>query len=80
MSIFVFAPAALILGIIARGQIKQTGEQGAGMALAAIICGGLAIAFMALMFLVFVVAFGTFGVGEVSGPAVRVAAVHLFVA
>jgi hypothetical protein len=34
---FVFAPAGLICGIVARNQIKQTREQGDGMALAAII-------------------------------------------
>ncbi len=36
---FVFAPAGIICGIIARRQIKQTGEQGDGMALAGLILG-----------------------------------------
>jgi hypothetical protein len=34
---FVFAPAGLVCGILARRQIRQTGEQGDGLALAAII-------------------------------------------
>src|SRR5829696_3685763 len=36
---FVFAPAGLILGIIARKQIRQTGEDGDGLALAGMIVG-----------------------------------------
>ena len=42
---FVFAPAGLILGIVARKQIRQTGEQGDGLALAGIIVGGIFTAF-----------------------------------
>src|SRR5688500_18079104 len=37
---FVFAPAGLIVGIVARRQIRQTGEDGDGLALAGIIVGG----------------------------------------
>jgi ABC-type spermidine/putrescine transport system permease subunit II len=40
---FVFAPAGLICGFIARNQIKQTKEQGDGMALAAILISAIAI-------------------------------------
>lgn len=47
--IFVFTPAALVTGIIARRQIKQTGESGDGMALAGIICGALSIAFFVVL-------------------------------
>jgi hypothetical protein len=36
---FVFAPAGIICGFIARNQIKVTKEQGDGMALAAILVG-----------------------------------------
>ena len=61
VSIFVFTPAALVLGIIARNQIKRTGEQGDGMALAAIIVGGIAAAFFAIFVLFFVFAFASFG-------------------
>lgn len=40
---FVFAPAGLICGIIARGQIRETKEQGDGMALAAILISAVTI-------------------------------------
>ncbi|MPZ27197.1 MAG: DUF4190 domain-containing protein [Micromonosporaceae bacterium] len=36
---FVFAPAAIVLGHIARRQIRETGEEGDGMALAGLIVG-----------------------------------------
>ena len=47
--IFVVTPAALVTGIIARRQIRQTGESGDGMALAGIICGALSIAFIVVI-------------------------------
>ncbi len=34
---FVFAPAGLVMGIVAKNQIAQTGEQGDGLATAAIV-------------------------------------------
>jgi hypothetical protein len=44
---FVFGPLAtipaIILGHVARGQIKRTGEQGAGLALAGLILGWAAV-------------------------------------
>jgi hypothetical protein len=52
---FVFPPAALVLGLMARKQIRQTGEEGDGLALAAVIIGGIAVALFALMFVVAVV-------------------------
>jgi hypothetical protein len=58
---FVFAPAGLVLGIIARKQIRQTGEDGDGLALAGIIVGGIATALFALMIIFFVVAVSTAG-------------------
>ena len=54
---FVFAPAGLVLGIIARKQIGQSGEEGDGMALAGIIVGGLVSAMFVLMIIFMVVAF-----------------------
>ena len=54
---FVFAPAGLILGIMARRQIRQSGEQGDGLALAGIIVGGLFTAFFVLMILFMIIAF-----------------------
>jgi hypothetical protein len=53
---FVFAPAGLVLGIIARKQIRQTGEEGAGLALAGIIVGGIATALFALMIVFMIIA------------------------
>jgi hypothetical protein len=56
---FVFAPAGLILGIIARKQIRQTGEDGDGLALAGIIIGGIVTALYVLFFLFAIAAFST---------------------
>lgn len=57
---FVFAPAAIVLGHIARKQIKQTGEEGDGLALAGLIMGyvftGLTVLFC-VGYLVFVIIF-----------------------
>ena len=52
---------AVVLGHIARRQIRQTGEQGAGMALAGLILGyvGLALSAIAVILLVVIVAAGT---------------------
>jgi hypothetical protein len=63
---FVFAPAGLILGIIARKQIKQTGEQGEGLALAGVIVGGIFTAIFVLLIVFWIIAFvalanGSFG-------------------
>ena len=62
--IFVFTPAALVTGIIARKQIRQTGESGDGMALAGVICGAISIAFFVVVIGLFVLALG---VGTSSG-------------
>lgn len=61
---FVFSPAAIVLGHIARKQIRETGEDGDGFALAGLIMGylftGLLVAFC-LGYVVFFIAFmGTF--------------------
>ncbi|MGY1689403.1 DUF4190 domain-containing protein [Geodermatophilus sp. SYSU D01105] len=45
---FVFAPAGLVLGIAARRQIRETGEEGDGLALAGIIVGAIACALVVL--------------------------------
>jgi len=65
---FVFAPAGLVLGIVARRQIRQTGEEGDGLALAGIIIGGIATAFFALAIILWVVAFATFASGDGFAP------------
>jgi hypothetical protein len=36
---FIFAPAAIVMGVIARKQIRRTGEQGMGLATAGLVCG-----------------------------------------
>jgi hypothetical protein len=48
---FVFAPAGLVLGIVARRQIDRTGEQGGGLALAGIIVGAIFTAIYVLLIL-----------------------------
>ena len=53
---------AIVLGHMARNQIKQTGEQGAGLALAGLVLGWGAVAIaIILMFAVMTVAAGTHG-------------------
>jgi hypothetical protein len=53
---FVFAPAGLVTGIVARRQIKRTHEDGDGLALAGIIVGGIATAFFVLLIVVWIIA------------------------
>ena len=53
---FVFAPAGLVTGIMARRQIKRTHEDGDGLALAGIIVGGIATAFFVLLIVVWIIA------------------------
>ncbi|MQA77033.1 MAG: DUF4190 domain-containing protein [Streptosporangiales bacterium] len=55
---FVFAPVGLILGIIARKQIRETGEEGNGLALAGIIVGAIFTGLIVLYILFYVVLFG----------------------
>jgi hypothetical protein len=57
---FVFAPAGLILGIVARKQIRRTGEDGDGLALAAIIAGGIFTAIYVLIIVFWIIAFASF--------------------
>jgi hypothetical protein len=54
---FVFAPAGLILGIVARKQIRQTGEDGDGLALAGMIVGGIFTAIFVFMIVFMIIAF-----------------------
>jgi hypothetical protein len=53
---FVLAPAGIVLGVIARKQIRQTGEEGDGLALAGIIVGSIFSAFFVLGIVVWVIA------------------------
>ena len=65
---FVFAPAGLVLGIVARRQIRETGEEGDGLALAGIIIGSIATAFFALVIILWVVAFASLATSDVFTP------------
>jgi hypothetical protein len=65
---FVAAPAGLILGIIARKQIARTGEEGAGLALAGIIIGGIFTAFFVLGIVIWIAAFAAFSSSGSFGP------------
>ncbi len=66
---FIFAPAAIVLGHIARKQIRQTGEQGQGLATAGLWLGyiftGLSVAFCALW--IILAAAGVMGAGNNGG-------------
>ena len=63
---FVFSPAAIVLGVVARRQIRQTGEDGDGLALGGLIIG---IVFTALYVLMLVLFFGVFVFAVQSGVA-----------
>jgi hypothetical protein len=67
--IFISAPVGAILGHVARKQIRQTGEQGDGMALAGIIVGwiltGLGVCVCAGYIAVVVAALGSAGAASV---------------
>ncbi len=58
---FVVSPVGLVLGIVARRQIRQTGEQGDGLALAGIIVGGIGTALGVLAFVFFFLALASAG-------------------
>lgn len=45
----VFAPVGLILGFIARSQVRRSGEDGAGIALAAIIISAVSLLLLAAL-------------------------------
>jgi hypothetical protein len=57
---FVFAPAGLVLGIVARRQIRETGEDGDGLALAGIIVGGIVTAIFVFFIVLWIIAFAAF--------------------
>ncbi|MGH3967009.1 MAG: DUF4190 domain-containing protein [Mycobacterium sp.] len=52
---FLFPPLGIILGHVARSQIKRTGEEGGGLALAALILGYIWAAIMLAIFIVLLV-------------------------
>jgi hypothetical protein len=61
---FVFAPAGLVMGIIARKQIQRTGEEGSGLALAGAIVGGVFTAIWVFVIVLWIVALIALGNGS----------------
>jgi uncharacterized membrane protein len=59
---------AIVLGHVARGQIRRTGEGGAGLALAGLLMGWAAVALAVLLIAVFVVSFAAMTSHAVPGP------------
>ncbi len=53
---FVFAPAGLVLGLVARRQIRRTGEDGEGLALAGIVVGGVVTTIFVLLIVFWIIA------------------------
>lgn len=65
---FVFAPVAIVLGIVARRQIRETGEDGDALALAGLIIGSVFTGIIVLFVAVYVIGIIAF-LGAVSaGP------------
>ncbi|SFP85196.1 protein of unknown function [Geodermatophilus dictyosporus] len=56
---FVAAPVGLVLGVLARRQIRRTGEEGDGLALAGIVVGGIGTALAAMGIVVAILALAT---------------------
>jgi hypothetical protein len=56
---FVFAPAGIVMGAIARKQIRRTGEQGMGLATAGLVCGIVFTAISVLWIIAVVIFFAT---------------------
>lgn len=64
---FVFSPLGIVFGLIARNQIKRTGESGDGLALAGLILSTL-FTLLAIAFLVFAFAILASTVGSAGFP------------
>lgn len=54
---FVFSPVGIVLGVIARKQIRETGEAGDGLALAGLIIGAVFTVIAVALVVIWVVAF-----------------------
>jgi hypothetical protein len=68
---FVFWPAGIVCGIIARSQIRTTGEAGEGMALAGIIISVCAALLTVLFVVLFVTIFSHFSSCGAMQPGMR---------
>ncbi|GAA5167077.1 hypothetical protein GCM10023321_59210 [Pseudonocardia eucalypti] len=56
--IFVFWPAGIVCGMLARKQIRERDERGAGLALAGVIINGVLTVFAVLVFALLILFFG----------------------
>jgi hypothetical protein len=56
---FVFAPAGIVLGVMARKQIQTTREEGDGLALAGIIVGSIITGIYVLIIVFWIIAFAS---------------------
>lgn len=56
---FLFSPLGLIFGFIARKQIRQTGEEGDGLALAGLIIGGIGTLVFVVIVVIWIIALVT---------------------
>jgi len=56
---FIFAPVAIVLGVLARKQIRRTGEQGMGLATAGLVCGIVFTVLTAIWFIVVITIFAS---------------------
>jgi hypothetical protein len=63
---FAFGPAGLVVGLVARRQIRRSGEGGEGLALAGVILGGIVTALYVLGVLVLIVGLTAAGTSYVS--------------
>jgi uncharacterized protein DUF4190 len=61
---FAFPPAGLVTGLIARRQVQQTGEAGEGLALAAVIVGGISTTLFLLGLVIWLVAVASISSGS----------------
>ncbi len=59
---------AVVLGHMSRRQIRQTGEQGAGMAMAGLVLGYIGIGLAALLAIIIVIVVAGAGTGGPVGP------------
>jgi hypothetical protein len=58
------SPVGLVLGIVARGQIRRSGEEGENLALAAVIVGGVLTTLMAVVLLFWILVLASIGSGS----------------
>jgi Domain of unknown function (DUF4190) len=60
------APVGLALGVVARGQIRRTGEAGEGLALAAVIIGGVVTTVLVFVLVFWVLVLASIGGGALA--------------